>query len=85
MSQNETPKPRSMQDMPHEYLVESVQLLERYTATMLQMILDHHPYMAPAANSIGTKFQAEYSEIEAKYPRTDIILPPAGLTIVKPH
>ncbi len=75
---------RKMEDMSHEYLIESVMLLEQYTAAMLQMILTHHPYMGTAANEIGTEFQARHAAMDAKYPRSDIILPP-GLTIVKPH
>jgi len=76
--------PRKIEEMSHEFLVESVQLLEGYMAAMLQMILQHHPYMGPAANQINGEFQAHAEALEAKYPRSELILPP-GLTIVKPH
>ena len=81
--ENQPPVRRANKDMSHEYLVECVQLLEDYTANMLQMILNHHPYMAPTANQIGEHFQARHAEIEARYPVSPILTP--GLTIVKPH
>lgn len=76
---------RELKDMSHEFLVESVQLLEGYVATMLQMILHHHPYMTPAANEIGERFQKMHAEVETRYPVSQILTPDAGLTIVKPH
>jgi len=74
---------RTNSEMSHEYLVECVQLLERYTATMLQMILDHHPYMGPAASTIGEAFQKEHAEIEARHPKSQLVVAPASF--LKPH
>ena len=83
MATEQTRVPRELKDMSHEYLVECVQLLEAYTAAMLQMILDHHPYMGPAAKQVGQHFQAQHAEIEARYPVSAIVTPAHSL--IRPH
>lgn len=74
---------RTIAEMPHEFLVEKVQLLESYIASMLNMIIQHHPYLSHAANQIGREFSERDAEVECRYPRSPLIVPPSGLTIVK--
>jgi hypothetical protein len=73
---------RNPEDYTLPYLVENVQLLEDYLATMLQMIVTHHPYLGPAASAIGNGFQERHNALQLKYPVSAIVLPPAGLTVV---
>lgn len=74
------PAARAVGDYTLPFLVENVQLLEDYLASMLQMIITHHPYMGPAASAIGSSFQERSNALMAKYPVSAIVLPPASST-----
>lgn len=70
---------RQLSDVTLPYLMERNQLLEGYVATMFQMLLNHHPYLGPAANEISQLFQLRHEELEARHPVSSIIMPPSGI------
>lgn len=70
---------RPLSEYTVPYLAERVHLLEGYVATMLQMVLNHHPYLGPHAQGISDSFQKRHAEIEARYPVSRIAMPPSGI------
>lgn len=70
---------RALADYTIPYLAERVHLLEGYVATMMQMILNHHPYLAPHAQAISDQSQTRHAAIEERYPVSRIVMPPAGI------
>ncbi len=78
-----TQRGRELKDVSHEYLVESMQVLEAYVADMLTMILQFHPYMGPTADELGKHAQDAQMQVEKRYPVSAIVTPITGL--IKPH
>lgn len=70
---------RKLEDFSHEFLVECVQLLEDYTASMFAMILQHHPYMGPAATEMAKAFSQRMEELDSRYPVSAIVVPASSI------